>query len=332
MSNDSTIPALPLVVDKDLAKAKINLALTTAQLNIQAVQDKVDSLVYNEDNIQEISDIIRAIKNIERGVETAFKEGKAPYLEGGKAWDAAKNDLTGLLATIRSKPDKEYTKLCQAVEKRKREADAETARKKGIEDLLNTTILDFSQEITACKTSAELVSIQARINAEQGKKSAYQEYLPSLVERCAELNPLLKEQKEAIKQWEGLEKDTQTAIETGNDELLLEIESKKEEIGGKIHETRIRVEEQAINSSIRGHGGGGFTQTFPEIKTKRRTWKHEVKDIAALYKKFPDLVTLTPNDEKIKEILKNKIADGETKDREEINYLGVIRFFVDKKY
>src|SRR5258707_4278521 len=303
--NNETIP-LPLVVDKDLAKAKINLVLTTAQLSIQALQDKVDSLVYNEDNLAEINETIAAIKKVEKKVEDANKEGKAPSLAEGRAWDAAKNDLGGLLATIRSKPDKEYTKLCQAVEARKRAAKIEDDRKAGIEALLTTTILGFSQEITACKTSTELVSIQARINAEQGKKSAYQEYLPSLVERCAELNPLLKEQKEAIKQWEGLEKDTQTAIETGNDELLLEIEGKKEEIGGKIHETRIRVEEQAINSSIR-HSGGGFTQTFSEVKSKSRTWKYEVKDIQGLYKKCPGLLARTPHDGKIKKILKWKI-------------------------
>jgi len=331
MTNNET-RALPLVVDKDLAKAKINLALTTAQLNIQAVQDKVDSLVYNEDNIQEISDTIRAIKNIERGVETAFKEGKAPYLEGGKAWDAAKNDLTGLLATIRSKPDREYTKLCQAVEARKRAADVETARKKGIEDLLNTTILGFSQEITACKTSAELVSIQARINAEQGKKSAYQEYLPTLIERCGELNQPLKDQKDAIKRLEDLNIAEAIALHEGDDAKLLEIQDKKGEINDKVQENKVRTEESAINSSIRGYGGGGFTQTFPEVKTKRRTWKYEVKDIEALYKKCPGLVALTPNDEKIKEILKEKIAEGETKDKESIVFMGLILFYMDKKY
>jgi len=329
---NNQLPANNPSITPDLAKAEIRLSLTKAEMNIQAALDKANSLIINEDNLTEIKDTIKAMKSVQDAIDDAHKAGKAPHWAACTAWDAAKRDLRALLDPTLKDIEGKHTKLCQALEKRKREDEKEKNRKKAIEDLLDNTILGFSQEITSCKTTAELTSIQARINAEQGKKNAYQEYLPQLVERCAELNEPLRLQKEAIKRLEALEAAKEKAVATGDDESLLKIEEEKEELGSKISENKVRVEESAINSSTRSYGGGGYTQTFPEVKAKRRTWKNEVKDVAALYKKFPELVTLTPNEEKIKEILKAKIDAGETKDKEEIDYFGLIRFFVDKKY
>jgi len=331
MNNETTSPSINNevpVVTAEIAKAKLKLSLTEAELNIQAVQTKADKLVFNEDNLTEIKETISAIKAINKKIDESHETAKAPAWAECKAWDAAKNDLKGLLAPILFKVEGKHTTLCQAVEKRKREADAETARKKGIEDLLNTTILGFSQEITACKTSAELISIQARINAEQGKKSAYQEYLPALIERCAELNQPLKDQKEAIKQLEGLNAVEEVALATGDDQTLLEIQDKKEEINGKIQENKVKTEESAINSSIRGYGGGGYTQTFPSVKAKRQVWKWEITDMELFAKKHPDFVQLVPRKEVIDETIrelkaKETITEG-TRDG--------LRIYLDKTY
>jgi hypothetical protein len=332
MSENKNSGSLPAVT-AEVAKAEIRLSLTKAELNIQAALDKANALVFNEDNLAEIKETIKAIKTVQNKIDDAHVAGKAPHWAACTAWDAAKRDLKGLLAPTLTDIEGKHTKLCLAVEKTKRENNAKEKRKKDIEEKITTTILGFSQEITAAKTTKELTSIQNRINAEQGLKTTYFEFLPILVEKCIELNPLLKEQKEAIKKLEGLETAKEQAIANNDDEALMKIEEEKEGIGEKIQETKIRVEEKAINTTTRSYGGGGgYTQTFPEVKAKRRTWKNEVKDVTALYKKFPDLVILTPNEEKINEILKLKIELGETKDKEEIDYFGLIRFFVDKKY
>lgn len=332
MIDPNTTPALDTVTP-EIAKAKLQLALTSAEMSIQAIQTKADSLVYNEDNLAVIKDFITDLKKVNTTIDDAHEIGKAPAWAICKAWDVAKRDLKAITDGILTKAEGKHTVLCQAVEKKDREAKAETKRKADIEEKINTTIMGFSQEITTCKTTPELISIQSRINALQGKKTVYQEFLPNLVERCAELNPLLKDQKESIKRLEDLEMEEKQALETGDDETLLRVTNDKEVVESKIHENKTRIEESAINSSIASSSSASqATQIFPEVKAKRRTWKYSVGSLAALYKKLPDFITLTPNEEKIKQLLKQKIEDGETKDVEEIDHLGVIRFFVDKKY
>lgn len=330
MINDTTPSIVP--VTAEVAKARINLALTGAEMSIQAMQTKVDTLVYNEDNLPAIKETVLAVGKIEKKIEEAFKEGKKPYKDGADSWDAAKRDLMALISPISAKVTQQHTKLCQAVEKRNRDNAAAEKRKKDIQDKITATILGVSQEITACKTNKELLAVESRINLEKTRTQTYSEQLPTLIERCNELTELLKLQKTAVKQLDQLDSAAEFAFKIGDDESLQEIEAKKEEIGGIIQETKIRVEEKAINSSTRGYDNNGVTQTSPTVKPARRTWKYEVKDIETLYKKCPGLVNLTPNDEKIKEILKEKMADGETKDKESIDFMGLILFYVDKKW
>lgn len=320
----------------EIAKAGIRLELTKAELNIQAALDKVGKLIFNEDNLTEIKDAINAIKKIQKAIDDAHEAGKAPHWAACTAWDAAKRDLKALLAPTLVTVDNKYTNLCQAAEKTKRENDAKEKRKKEIEEKITTTILGFSQEITAAKTTQELVVIQNKINAEQGRKNIYFEFLPNLIECCAGLNPLLKDQKEAIKKLEGLETAKEEAIATGNDEALMKIEEEKEDIGERIQETKIRVEEKAINTSIRSYGGGGgYSQTFTAVKPDRRTWKTELVDVKEAVKKDFELLKVELNPEFVKVKLKALQDAGVLKkdepEKEDITING-IRYFLEKKY
>lgn len=330
--NTNNTPA----VSPEIAKAEIRLSLTKAELNIQAALDKVAKLVFNEDNLTEIKDTITAIKKIQKAIDDAHEAGKAPHWAACTAWDAAKRDLNSLLAPTLDTVDNKYTKLCQAAEKTKRENDAKEKRKKDIEDKITTTILGFSQEITAAKTTKELTSIQNKINAEQGLKTVYLEFLPNLIECCAGLNPLLKDQKEAIKKLEGLETAKEEALATGDDEALMKIEEEKEEIGGRIQETKVRVEEKAINTSIRSYGGGGgYTQTFPTIKAERTTWKSALYDVKAAVKSDLSLLKVELNPEfvkvKLKTLQETGILQKGVEGKEDVT-IGGIRYYLDKTY
>jgi hypothetical protein len=337
MINDTTTadtPA-PAPVTAEIAKAKISLALTGAEMSIQAMQTKVDTLVYNEDNLPAIKETVLAIGKIEKKIEEAFAAGKAPYLEGGRAWDAAKRDLMALISPISTKVTQQHTKLCQAVEARKRAEKLAEDRKIAIVGAITATILGFSQEITACKTSAELVSIQARINAEQGKKSTYGEYLPTLIERCGELNQPLKDQKAAIKALEELKLAEEEAVATGDDEKLMEIQDKKEQIEDKVQENRVKVEESAINSSTRYTGGSGYRESFPEVKTKRKVWKTQLVDAKEAVKKEFLLLKVELNPELVKIKLKTLQETGalqEGVEGKEDVIIGGIRYYLDKTY
>jgi hypothetical protein len=129
-----------------------------------------------------------------------------------------------------------------------------------------------------------------------------------------------------------LEKQGNQAAETGNDGALLEIMEKKESLEAQISENKILVQEKAASQASQV---GSFAETvLPNIpKGGRRTWDYEVLDVAALLKKAPHLVDLIANDERIKELLKNKISEGETKGKDEILcFNGLLRYFVKKTY
>lgn len=336
MINDTTaITPAPAPVTAEIARAKISLALTGAEMSIQAMQTKVDNLVYNEDNLPAIKETVLAVGKIEKKIEEAFAAGKAPYLEGGRAWDAAKRDMIDLISPIAGKVNYQHTKLCQAVEARKRAEKLAEERKTAIEGTITATILGFSQEITACKTSADLISIQARINAEQGKKSTYQEYLPILIKRCGELNQPLKDQKAAIKALEELNTVEEQALATGDDEKLMEIQDKKIEIEDKVQENRVRVEENAINSSTRYNGGSGYRESFPEVKTKRKIWKTQLVDAKEATKKEFLLLKIELNPELVKIKLKTLQEIGALQEgvegKEDI-IIGGIRYYLEKTY
>lgn len=334
MNNNDTTPSI-VPITADVAKARINLALTGAEMSIQAMQTKVDTLVYNEDNLPAIKETVLAIGKIEKKIEEAFKEGKKPYKDGVDSWDAAKRDLIALISPIAGKANYQHTKLCQAVEKRKRDNAAAEKRKKDIQDKIIATILGFSQEITACKTNKELLAVESRINLEKTRTQTYGEQLPTLIERCNELTELLKLQKTAVKQLDQLDSAAEFAFKIGDDESLQEIEAKKEEIGGIIQETKIRVEESAINSSTRGYVNNGITQSFPEVKTKRKTWKAELFDIRAAVKNDLSLLKVELNPEFIKVKLNTLKETGilmEGIDGKEDVVINGIRYYLSVTY
>lgn len=325
-------PTTTNTLTPEIVKSKLQVALTKAEQSIQGLNDAEASLVYNEDNLGEISKFIEQCKAAEKIVETERVALKEPFLEGGRNVDAGAKLLSTELVTLRQKAHKKYTDLCLEVEKKRHEAEQEANRVKSIRDAMDEFKLAYSVKIADAKTSQELVEIERRINVEALNKSKYGEFLDEFREGLKAIRSLLTAQKVRVRELEALERKAQEAAENGSDEQFLELQDKKEALEAQILENKGSIQETAINQAT---NSAPVTPEIilPEVKAKRRTWDFEVKDVAALYKKAPHLVQLTPDYEKIKEILKNKVTDGETKGVSEIVYLnGLIRFYVKLTY
>ena len=71
--------------------------------------------------------------------------------------------------------------------------------------------------------------------------------------------------------------------------------------------------------------------TAPFVVPARRQWKFEVTDLKLLNVKYPELVTIEPNEAAIRQMLSDFRKKGELKDGCEINLPG-LRFYQDKIY
>jgi hypothetical protein len=337
MSNEtiSTDTANLTPVTAESAKAKIKLQLTLAELSIQAVQDKADGLVFNEDNLPDINETITSIKAIQKKIDEAHKEGKKPYKEGGDAWDAAKNGLKELLAPTLLGIERKHTQLCQEVEKRKREAKAKEEKEKAIKEGMDNNIMAYSQKIADCKTTEQLLDVERLINLEKTRKDKYGDFTEEMITRLNELTPLVTAQKQVVRELKGLDTAEAEAIATGNDEKLQEILEKKEEIGGKIQENKVKVQETATNQATRSYGGysGGYKTVFPEVKTKRRSWKTELISPETAVKHDLSLLRIELNPETVKARMETLKTEGKLKEgtAEEFIENGV-KYFLDKSY
>lgn len=324
---------LPVVTVSD-AKKKMELALTVAELNMQAVLNDLGALVLNEDNLVLIKEKLTLVDKIQKKIDEEHKVIKKPYKDGGDACDDAKNELKGLLQPEYNRVNAKYVAICQAKEKREREEAAEEKRKQAIREGMTTNINDFSTKIAAAETTEQLLDIERRINLEKARKDKYGEYYDEMVGKLNELTPLLTEQKKAVKELSGLDVAEQKAIETGDDESLLAISEKKETITAQVQETKIRVQETAVNQSSYSGGGGGFYTTVKSgIKPSRRTWKTELVSATDALKTNPDLLRVELNPIMVKAELEKLKASGKLKEGEtEELTIGGIKYFLHKDY
>jgi hypothetical protein len=316
----------------ELVKGKMLIALSKAEQSIQGLNDAEAQLVYNEDNLESIKKFLDDCKKAEKVVETERVAMKAPYLEAERNVDAGAKLLSAGIAEVKLKAHNQYTKLCQEVERKRIAVENEKKRVDGIKKAMSDFKMEYANKIAVAKTSQELVEIERRVNVEALNKTKYAEYLEDFKTDCEAIRSQLTAQKAKVRELERLEKESQEAAQNGSDEKVLEIMEKKEVLEAQIAQTAINVQETAVNQATEAAPADAEI-VLPEIKGARRTWDYEIKDLAALYKKAPHLVVLTENKEKIKEILKTKIADGETKGVTEIPMFGgLLKFFTKVTY
>lgn len=303
-----------------------NLALT--QSKFQQLQTKADSLVFNEENLNEIQEFLKGLKGVEKAIETTHKTGKAEALQIGRNWDNAKNTFLAQVEAIMQKPKSEYERICREIEQRRLEQERERQRIASIKQGIEQNALNFASRIALAKTSDELTTIERTINLEKSRKEKYQEFLDDAVNRFNQLNSLLAQQKVEVKKLEEIARQELEAQKLQDDAKLIELQEKKEKLESKIEEQKIVVQETAINQSLNDTIEIAEV-IYPEIRAKRTTISFEVFDIKETLKKKPEWVELIPNKDAINEHIK-ELKESSKGDIDIV--IDGIRFYTKKTY
>jgi len=308
----------------EIVKAQINIALTKRQYSVQKLQDEADSLVYSPENIPLISNYLSKLSEIDKVTEETHKLGKAPYLEAGRIWDAAKNTNLASTAAIRNGVRMNFDKLCADEDRKKREIAEEIAKRNAIKAGIENNVLSFSSKIAACINNDELLAIERLINLEKSEKYAkkYGEFHSLAIEKYDNvLKPILKDQKEKIKERELLRKQIEEA-EDKDDVVTLDILNDKiDKIDDDIIQNSVKVQEEALNNAPID-----FVPVAEEVfaDTKfRRTYTIEIFDEKEALKKAKDLLEITVNKNAANIVLNTLKDTNAFKDKSEIIVNGI---------
>ncbi len=314
-------------VTQEIVTARFSTELT--KLKYQEALQALESYEVTEDNVEQAQEKVKKARKFIKSMEEIKTTGKEPALTETRYWDAAyKSFLTPLETALNTKASKIQT-ISQELTARKKKEDDEKKRKEDIETAISNFVLEQSKAIASATTDDALVSIEKLIGSHKANKTRYQEFLPNLIERCNELTPILKSQKESIREMEQLKKDQAAAIASGDDATVMELEQKKEALSDKIDEGKVVIQEKAIEGTIRGSGpSSGATQIFSAPSARRTTWECEIVDEKKAF--AAGMLICEIDKEKAKTALatiKQTIPEGQ----EEITVSG-IRYFIKKVY
>lgn len=312
------------VITQEVVLAQMNIALTKKQLSVQKLQDEADSLEFTEENIPVISAYLAKIAAIDKSIEETHKEGKAPYLEGGRVWDAAKNSSLATTSAIRTPVKEKFDKLCSDVDRKKREADEAKAKQAAILAGIENNVISFSAKIAACVSNEELLSIERLINLEKSPSNAakYGEFHAQAIEKYdTVLKPILKDQKAKIQQQEELKKKIEEAEKANDVEKIDELIEKADALSNEIIQNQVKVQEMAItNATVE------FTPVVEEVfaDTKsRRSYTIEIFDEKEALKKAKDLLEITINKDAANVVLKTLKDTNAFKDKPDVVLNGI---------
>lgn len=285
------VKQLPAVTT-DTVKQKLSIALTKATLSIQSLQDEADSLVFNEDqeNMDKIAAFLNKARKGEKAVEDEHKIIKEPFLEGGRACDAAKKDMLKAIDEVKSPVHGKYTTLCNEIDRKKREEEQRKEKERQILEGIESNVLTFSQKIADCQTKDELLAVERLINLEKAPTRAakYGDHHQKAIDRYDEvLLPILRDQKTKIEDREKLLKELETTNDAEKHETLLQ---KLEEKQNEIIQNQVKVQEQALYQPMTDVIEPEIVMTT--IKTKRTDIACEIVDMQQVFKKSPELLNI----------------------------------------
>lgn len=325
------------VVTYEIVEARFRTELT--RLQYETALQALTSYQITEDNIAEAQNKLVRAKRFLTKFDDIKTKGKEQALAETRMWDKAFNSLKKPLEDEIAVKQKKLNEVAAEQARKKKEADDEEARKNGIKTAIDNFIIDQSQAIAGCTKREELVTIEKMIGSHKGAKTRYAEFLPDLITRSEALTILIKEQKQTIEHLEQLEKDKKVAEEKGDDGALIALEDKKDELIGKIEETKVIVQETAINQAVKGESVEIARPHFNTIGARRTTWKAMLVkkpegslDQKELEKAFKaGLLKCEIDPEKTRTVLDTLKSSGSLKDKTEIIVNG-IRYYEEKTY
>ena len=311
----------------DVTKAELQIALSKEGLQYQQLLQEGENLKFTKDNLVEQGASLKTLRTTQKKLEDI----ENPFWKQYKAFNDAKASLITPIKTLLAKKEAEYRKLALEIEAEKKQAEQEKERVKGINQAIDSFFIAQSQAIAGAKTLVELTAIEKIIGSHKANKARYSEFLPELVAKAENLTPLIKQQKDNIRKLEAVKEAESKAAESGDDQAVLDAMEAKEALQNKFDEVNIKAQEQAVGMATKAD------VVVPEVilpsapKPRLTTFEWECYDLDLLHKKMPHLVTLTPNKEKLDELLTTKRLEGAFIGTDSIDYFGC-KLFIKKTY
>lgn len=311
----------------DVTKAELQIALSKEGLQYQQLLQDGENLKFTKDNLVEQGASLKTLRTVQK----KLGDIENPYTANWKAWNEARKSLVDPVADVLKRKEAEYRKLALEIEAEKKQAEQEKERVSGIKQAIDSFFIAQSQAIAGAKTLPELTAIEKIIGSHKANKARYAEFLPELVAKAETLTPLIKQQKDNIRKLEAVKEAEAKAAESGDDQAVLDAMEAKEALQNKFDEVNIKAQEQAVGMATKAD------VVVPEVilpsapKPRRTTFEWECYDLDLLHKKMPHLVTLTPNKEKLDELLTTKRLEGAFIGTDSIDYFGC-KLFIKKSY
>lgn len=326
--NKVTLP----VITQATVTSEMNIALTKQQIFIQNIQNEINSMEWNEDNLQKMADLIKTINGAEKLVTEAHKNGKEKYLKICGIYDAVKRDTLSNLTGLKNQISVKYSELCAIIDKRKQEAEREKKRIADIKSGIENNLISFSTKISSCKTNEELLSIERLINLEksESRQQKYGEFHQEAIERYDTiLMPIIKSQKEKVKEFASLTNELSSAENNDDVEKIDELRLKQEQLENEILQNQVKVQEEAISGPVTL----GITiaeEIIPDVNSVKRI-KFEFQDVLTAVKRCPELLNIEIN-HRAAQKLAMTLKEAGTFDKKDEAIVNGIRFFVEKTY
>lgn len=304
------------VVLYDAAAIEGKMKLEAARLNIQNILDGISSIEWTRENINQ--DLLAPAREAVTKLKEFKDAGKRPHLDANTAYESMYKQLTGLIIQQSTEKAEEKKKLALEIEKERAKISAENARIAAIKKEIFDLVTDFAAKTVNCKDDAELTRIERLIGSHLSRKTYFSEFYDDFVTQIKPIQALIGERKDLLRKKRKLESKPE------NEEIAFEIEDIEIGLTQNQVETYIAAEAKPIETYV-------GESTAPYVVPARRQWKFEVTDLKLLNVKYPELVTIQPNDAAIRQMLSDFRSKGELKDGGEINLPG-LRFYQDKIY
>lgn len=315
----------------EIAKSKISVQLTKANLLIQSFQSRKDALILNEDeeNVEAVRKLLSDKRDAEKIIAEQHKIIKAPYLNAGKSIDNAKNEMLSLLDDAVSGIQSWYNDYCNEQNRKSAEQERKKENELRIMSGIESNVLDFSTKIAACKTREELISVERLINLEKSpsRETKYGEFHHFAISRYDEmLLPVIKEQKNKIEQYENLK---QLISKSDNPVIADELKEKAGNLENEILQNSVSVQERALKQSL--SPVSEYEEIIPEVISAGSTIICEIVDEKTVYQKHRELLNVNLKMSEAKKLGATLRENGKFDKNGECIYNG-IKFKIERKW
>lgn len=287
-------------VSPDITKAELTLQLSKEGLAYQSILQQCEDVVFTNDNLNEEREKLVGL----RKMESSLKNMDNPWTERWKSWNESRKSLLDPVSELLKRKGTEFTKKANENAEAERKAEAEKQRKINIISEIDNFFINQSQMIAEASDPSELVRIEKLIGSHKANASRYAEFLPLMASKAANLTDLIKQQKIALKELEGLKSAENAANEIGDDQAVLDSREAQEQITAKISENREVVQSEAISMATNSVVEEVEVIAPVAPKPRRTSWRFEVVDIKLAQK--AGLTETLINETKVDVILAEK--------------------------